>query len=103
MIIWFIIGILLITVGGGLIGFALTDYDLWLVGLWGTIIAIIGIAVVSGLYVNLQDREESLKKEAEKSYYYDGFKVDAESINLSEFTIIYDSEKNIYFLTKNPK
>ena len=44
--------------------------------------------------------EEELKKEATKTFYYEGFKVDIEDVNLKDFTITYDAENNIYTLTK---
>ena len=103
MVVWLLIGLLLTIAGGMMVGYAICDDELWCLGVVGSAIIMVGIVVVACLFADLQDSEASLKEEVEKSYYYDGFKIDIENIDLNEFTIIYDAEKNIYTLIKKEK
>lgn len=103
MVIWLLIGLLLTIAGGMMIGYAICDDELWGLGVVGSVIIMIGIVVVACLFADLQESETSLKEEVEKSYYYDGFKIDIENVDLNEFTIIYNAEKDTYTLIRKEK
>ena len=72
----------------------------------GLIFLVIGIFVFAFGLGSMQDKAFKLetKLKAPKIYYYEGFKVDIEDIaDLSEFTIIYNAEKDTYTLIKKEK
>lgn len=68
----------------------------------GLAFLVIGIFVFAFGLGSMQDKAFKLetKLNTPKIYYYEGFKVDIENVNLNEFTIIYDVESDTYTLVK---
>ena len=64
----------------------------------GGIVLSVGVFAFSFGLGSMQDKITKL--EAPKTYYYDGFKIDVEDVDLREFVITYDPEKDIYTLTR---
>ena len=93
------IGIVFLIVGGVFIGITADDYNCWLAFI-GILLVIGGGIMVAGSAASLDDKPKEIEKKYEKTYYYDGFKIDVEDVDLREFVITYDPEKDIYILTK---
>ena len=56
-------------------------------------------AFIWGTQASFNERDR-LIEEATKIYYYEGFKVNVNEVDLDQFTIIYDAKENIYTLIK---
>ena len=99
-------GAIFLVFGGGIMGYFLNDdYDnnFFPSGLIGSIVVLIGAVLIACLARYSRGKIESLEEQvekAEKVFYYDGFEVNVEVVNLHEFNIVYDSEKNIYTLIR---
>ena len=93
----------IVGVGGILVSLSESDETLikWYVRL-GLIFLCVGVVTFAFGLGSMQDKitklEDSLK--TPKTYYYDGFKIDVEDVDLREFVITYDPEKDIYTLTR---
>lgn len=68
----------------------------------GLIFLCIGIVTFAFGLGSMEDKIFKLetKLKAPKTYYYDGFKIDIEDVDLREFIITYDPEKDTYTLTR---
>ena len=89
-------GLFLVCIGGALVGGS-DKFDNFWAGLIGILLILGG-----GLMITLPVSTlfEQVDKKSEKVYYYEEFKVDPENIDLHNFIIIYDVDKDVYILTK---
>lgn len=98
-----LVGILLLVLASSLLtGFFLDpiDNDNFVGVVFGIICLLGGIgASIWGIQASLNEKDK-LIEEATKTYYYEGFEVNVNEVDLDQFTIIYDAKENIYTLIK---
>lgn len=91
-------GICFVALGSAFITVSFEEGDNFWLGLIGAILFVGGALMVGCSARVLYEQAE--KEPPQKTYYYEGFKVDIENVNLNEFTIIYDAESDTYTLVK---
>lgn len=91
-------GVCLLSLGSAFITISMEEKDNFWLSLIGVILLIGGLLMVGCSATVLYKQAE--KEPPQKTYYYEDFKVDPESIDLHNFVIIYDIDKDAYILTK---